>query len=118
MSEGEYEALMEVTMAQHDNGQEEVDKVLCDHDASQALVLTKVLTMQAQSHENQRYNIIQTCAEINGKSIKMIIDGGSYHNLASTELCEKLNLTLNKHSNPYHVQWLSDKGNINIQHTT
>jgi hypothetical protein len=33
-------------------------------------------------------------------------------------LCEKLNLTLNKHSNPYHVQWLSDKGNINIQHTT
>ncbi|KAK1601255.1 hypothetical protein QYE76_017583 [Lolium multiflorum] len=39
------------------------------------------------------------------------------HNLASTELCEKLNLTLRKHPHPYHVQWLSDKGNVKIQHT-
>ncbi|KAK1696575.1 hypothetical protein QYE76_013272 [Lolium multiflorum] len=51
---------------------------------------------------------------IGGKSIKVIIDGGSCHNLASTELCEKLNL---KHPHPYHVQWLSDKGNVKIQHT-
>ncbi|KAK1648746.1 hypothetical protein QYE76_066551 [Lolium multiflorum] len=56
-------------------------------------------------------------AGIGGKSIKVIIDGGSCHNLASTELCEKLNLTLRKHPHPYHVQWLSDKGNVKIQHT-
>ncbi|KAK1614913.1 hypothetical protein QYE76_020430 [Lolium multiflorum] len=63
--------------------------------------------------EDQRCNIFQTRAGIGGKSIKVIIDGGSCHNLASTELCEKLNLTLH----PYHVQWLSDKGNVKIQHT-
>ncbi|KAK1646883.1 hypothetical protein QYE76_064688 [Lolium multiflorum] len=67
--------------------------------------------------EDQRCNIFQTRAGIGGKSIKVIIDGGSCHNLASTELCEKLNLTLRKHPHPYHVQWLSDKGNIKIQHT-
>ncbi|KAK1596214.1 hypothetical protein QYE76_018553 [Lolium multiflorum] len=67
--------------------------------------------------EDQRCNIFQTRAGIGGKSIKVIIDGGSCHNLASTELCEKLNLTLRKHPHPYHVQWLSDKGNVKIQHT-
>ncbi|KAK1682138.1 hypothetical protein QYE76_042986 [Lolium multiflorum] len=66
--------------------------------------------------EDQRCNIFQTRAGIGGKSIKVIIDGGSCHNLASTELCEKLNLTLRKHPHPYHVQWLSDKGNVKIQH--
>jgi hypothetical protein len=102
MSEEEYEALMQFTMTQHNNGQDEY-QVLCDHDASLGLVVTKVLTTQAQSHEDQRCNIFQTHAGINGKSIKVIIDGGSCHNLASTELCEKLNLTLHKHENPYHV---------------
>ena len=62
-------------------------------------------------------NIFQTRAGIGGKSIKVIIDGGSCHNLASTELCEKLNLTLRKHPHTYHVQWLSDSGNVKIQHT-
>jgi hypothetical protein len=67
--------------------------------------------------EDQRCNIFQTKAGIHGKSIKVIIDGGSCHNLASTELCCKLNLQLRKHAHPYHVQWLSDNGNVKIQHT-
>ena len=51
------------------------------------------------------------------KSIKVIIDGGSCHNLASTELVEKLKLSIHKHKNPYNVQWLSDSGHVKIQHT-
>ena len=43
-------------------------------------------------------------------------DGGSYHNLASKELCDKLQLKFKKHPHPYHVQWLSDSGTIKIQH--
>jgi hypothetical protein len=64
--------------------------------------------------EDQRCNIFQTKAGIHGKLIKVIIDGGSCHNLASTELCSKLNLQLRKHAHPYHVQWLSDNGNVKI----
>src|SRR3954470_24750611 len=54
---------------------------------------------------------------IEGMSTSVVIDGGSCHNLASTELCEKLNLTLHPHKHPYHIQWLSDQGSVKIKHT-
>ncbi|KAK1614260.1 hypothetical protein QYE76_019777 [Lolium multiflorum] len=119
LSEGEYEALVQAAVANEEDYDEESgeDPLLCTHDPSPSLVVTRVLTTQPQAMEDQRCNIFQTRAGIGGKSIKVIIDGGSCHNLASTELCEKLNLTLRKHPNPYHVQWLSDKGNVKIQHT-
>ncbi|KAK1595410.1 hypothetical protein QYE76_018525 [Lolium multiflorum] len=119
LSEGEYEALVQAAIANEEDYDEESgeDPLLCTHDPSPSLVVTRVLTTQPQAMEDQRCNIFQTRAGIGGKSIKVIIDGGSCHNLASTELCEKLNLTLRKHPHPYHVQWLSDKGNVKIQHT-
>ncbi|KAK1681766.1 hypothetical protein QYE76_042614 [Lolium multiflorum] len=119
LSEGEYEALVQAAVANEEDYDEESgeDPLLCIHDPSPSLVVTRVLTTQPQAMEDQRCNIFQTRAGIGGKSIKVIIDGGSCHNLASTELCEKLNLTLRKHPHPYHVQWLSDKGNVKIQHT-
>ncbi|KAK1608413.1 hypothetical protein QYE76_032086 [Lolium multiflorum] len=119
LSEGEYEALVQAAVANEEDYDEESgeDPLLCVHDTSPSLVVTRVLTTQPQALEDQRCNIFQTRAGIGGKSIKVIIDGGSCHNLASTEMCEKLNLTLRKHPHPYHVQWLSDKGNVKIQHT-
>ncbi|KAK1648750.1 hypothetical protein QYE76_066555 [Lolium multiflorum] len=119
LSEGEYEALVQAAVANEVDYDEESgeDPLLCTHDPSPSLVVTRVLTTQPQAREDQRCNIFQTRAGIGGKSIKVIIDGGSCHNLASTKLCEKLNLTLRKHPHPYHVQWLSDKGNVKIQHT-
>ncbi|KAK1694555.1 hypothetical protein QYE76_011252 [Lolium multiflorum] len=119
LSEGEYEALVQAAVANEEDYDEESgeDPLLCIHDPSPSLVVTRVLTTQPQAMEDQRCNIFQTRAGIGGKSIKVIIDGGSCHNLASTELCEKLNLTLRKQPHPYHVQWLSDKGNVKIQHT-
>ncbi|KAK1595654.1 hypothetical protein QYE76_017288 [Lolium multiflorum] len=117
LSEGEYEALVQAATTHEDDDLEDQEQVLCVHDASPSLVVTKVLTTHALPNEDQRCNIFQTRAGINGKSIKVIIDGGSCHNLASTELCTKLNLPLRKHPHPYHVQWLSDNGNVKIQHT-
>jgi hypothetical protein len=116
MSEDEYEALAQVALTHHMEKQEE-EQLLCEHDASPSLVVTKVLTTHPQTHEDQRCNIFQTRAGIDGKSIKVIIDGGSCHNLASTELCNKLKLPIKKHAHPYHVQWLSDNGNVKIQYT-
>ena len=116
ISEDEYEALQQVALMEEAAILDE-QELLCDHDASPSLVVTKVLTTQPQHCEDQRCNLFQTRAGINGKSIKVIIDGGSCHNLASTELCEKLHLPLRKHTSPYHVQWLSDNGSIKVQHT-
>ncbi|KAK1601970.1 hypothetical protein QYE76_027075 [Lolium multiflorum] len=117
LSEGEYEALVQAATTHEDDDLEDQEQVLCVHDASPSLVVTKVLTTHTLPNEDQRCNIFQTRAGINGKSIKVIIDGGSCHNLASTKLCTKLNLPLRKHPHPYHVQWLSDNGNVKIQHT-
>ncbi|KAK1663838.1 hypothetical protein QYE76_051997 [Lolium multiflorum] len=117
LSEDAYEALVQAATTLEDEELEDHGNVLCEHDASPSLVVTKVLTTHAIPNEDQRCNIFQTRAGINGKSIKVIIDGGSCHNLASIELCSKLNLPLRKHNNPYHIQWLSDNGNVKIQHT-
>ncbi|KAK1627943.1 hypothetical protein QYE76_002258 [Lolium multiflorum] len=119
LDEDEYEALVQAAVESEEAYAQESgeDPLLCEHDPSPSLVATRVLTTQPQAMEDQRCNIFQTRAGIGGKSIKVIIDGGSCHNLASTELCEKLNLTLRKHPHPYHIQWLSDKGNVKIQHT-
>ena len=48
--------------------------------------------------------------------MKVIIDGGSCHNLASEELCPKFQLVKMKHPHPYKVQWLSDSDTIQVEH--
>ena len=48
------------------------------------------------------------------KVVKVIIDGGSYHNLATREIVDKLGLKLQRHPHPYHVQWINDSGDIKI----
>ena len=64
----------------------------------------KALSVQLKEEEKvQRVNLFQTQAKVNNKLIMLIIDGGSCHNLASKEMCEKLGLTLIKHPHPYHV---------------
>ena len=68
---------------------------VCDFEASPALIVTKkTLTVQKQNESKQRTNLFHTKAGMQGKSVKVIIDGGSCHNLASQELCDKLGLIL------------------------
>ena len=70
--------------------EDEDDQVFCDEDLSPALVVSKVLTLQPQQEEDQRCHIFHTKAGTNGRSVKVIINRGSSHNLASEELCSKL----------------------------
>ena len=44
----------------------------------------------------------------------MIIDGGSYANVASTALVERLGLDCLRHPKPYKLQWLNDCGEIKV----
>ena len=84
MSKGETEALEQVAM--HRQVSDEEEQVFCDEDSSPALVFCKVLTLQHHQEEDQRCHIFHTKADINGRSVKVIIDGGSCHNLTSEEL--------------------------------
>ena len=115
MSEDKMEALEHVAMHRQVN-EDEDDQVFCDNDSSPALAVSKVLTLQHQQDEDQRCHIFHTKAGINGRSVKVIIDGRSCHNLASEELCSKLQLVKMKHPHPYKVQRLSDSGTIQVEH--
>ena len=83
LSEEEFDARVKEAMARQ-HLEEDQELLVCEHDASPSLVVTRVLTTQVNENEDQRSNIFQTRAGINGKSIKVVIDGGSCHNLAST----------------------------------
>ena len=102
MSKDEMEALEQVAMHRQVNEDEDA-QIFCDNDSSPTLVVSKVLTLQQQQDEDQRCHIFHTKAGIQGHSIKVIIDGGSCHNLASDALCSKLQLVENKHPRPYKV---------------
>lgn len=79
--------------------------------------MTQVLSVQLKDAENgQRNNLFQTRAKVGGKVCKVIVDGGSCHNLASKDMCDKLGLKLLRHPHPYHVQWLNDSGDVKIGH--
>jgi hypothetical protein len=116
MSEDEMEALEQVAMHRQVNEDEDA-QIFCDNDSSPALVVSKVLTLQQHQYEDQRRHIFHTKVGIQGCSVKVIIDGGSCHNLASDELCSRLQLVKKKHPRPYKVQWLSNSGTIQVKHT-
>ena len=84
-------------------------------DRYESLVLQRVLSSQVAPFEkNQRHTLFHTKGVVQERSIRIIIDNGSYHNLASTMLVEKLSLPTRKHLNPYHIQWLNDGGKLRV----
>ncbi|XP_035816895.1 uncharacterized protein, partial [Zea mays] len=87
----------------------------CEFEHGTTLVVTQILSVQMKEAEiGQRHNLFQTRAKVQDKVVKVIIDGGSCHNLASREMVEKLGLKLQRHPHPYHVQWLNESGDIKI----
>ncbi|CAM8937210.1 unnamed protein product [Rhodiola kirilowii] len=115
--EGEYESASDLEEDVGGDMLEGEEQTYCDFEQGTSLVVTKVLSVQIKETENcQRHTLFQTRARIEDKVCKVIIDGGSCHNLASKEMCEKLGLKLLQHPYPYHVQWLSDCGEMKITH--
>jgi hypothetical protein len=44
----------------------------------------------------------------------MIIDGGSYNNLASSNMVDKIALNPKPHPRPYHIKWLNNSGKAKV----
>ncbi|KAK1603709.1 hypothetical protein QYE76_027382 [Lolium multiflorum] len=69
------------------------------------------------SASTQHCSLFQTKALVgHDKACKVIIDGGSCRNLATKELCTKLKLKYLPHPHPYYIQWLSDNGEMKVNH--
>jgi len=78
----------------------------------EALVIRRLLNMQIKEDniDQQQENIFHTRCHIQNKVCSMIIDGGSFANVASDTLVKKLNLSCVKHPRPYRLQWLNECG--------
>ena len=83
-------------------------------DEGELLVIHRNLNLQARVDDELCKNIFHTKCTIHDKVYGVIIDGGSYTNVASTTLMKKLNLMIIKHPLPYRLQWLIDDGNVKI----
>nr|XP_034570750.1 uncharacterized protein LOC117835509 [Setaria viridis] len=113
------ESMNLLVIKEHEEVEEEgnLEQDICEFETGAALVVTQILSMQMSEAENgQRHNLFQTRAKVEDKVCKVIIDGGSCHNLASKEMVDKLGLKLLKHPYPYHVQWLNNSDSIKIAH--
>jgi len=81
----------------------------------ESLIVQRVLSAQMENAEqNQRHTLFQTKCVIKEHSCRMIIDGGSCNNLASSDLVEKLALSTKPHPHPYHIQWLNNSGKVKV----
>lgn len=80
--------------------------LICEPGTGPCLICTqRVLSVHPRQMHEQRCNLFQTRADVGneGKTCRLIIDGGSCHNLASKELCTKLGLRCKKHPHPYQI---------------
>jgi hypothetical protein len=80
------------------------------------LVIRRSFNVQTKKEdvEKQRENIFHTRCLINDKVCSMIIDSGSYTNVASVTLVRKLGLNTIRYERPYQLQWLNECGVVRV----
>ena len=83
----------------------------------EALVTRCDLSAQVKEDdiEQQCENIFHTHCHVNNKVCSLITHGGSYTNVASVLLVEKLQLPTLKHLRPYKLQQLNDSGEVRVK---
>ena len=80
-----------------------------DADHYESLIVPRVLSAQMEKAEqNLWHTLFQIKCVIKEHSCRLIIDGGSCNNLASSDMVEKLALTTKPHPHPYHIRWLNN----------
>jgi len=82
----------------------------------ESLVIRCTLQIQVKEDDNdqQRENIFDTQCYVQNNVCSLIIDSGSYTNMASITLVSKLNLCIVKYTRPYRLQWLNDNGKVKM----
>ena len=117
-SASDYDEQTLALLAADDVGSEEpLDEQIGTEDAEhyESLIVQHVLSAQMEKVEqNQRHTLFQTKCVIKERSCRLIIDGGSCNNLASSNMVEKHSLTTKPHPHPYHIRWLNNSGKVKV----
>ena len=83
--------------------EEDQEEVVEEANDGELLVLRRALSSLKGDKEEQRENIFHSRCMVQGKVCSLIIDGGSYANVASSNMVEKLNLQVMTHPHPYNI---------------
>lgn len=78
------------------------------------LVLRRVLSNQRGVKDEQWENVFHSCRAIEGKVWSLILDGGSYVNIVSVSMIEKLGLQAMAHPHPYNIEWLNQSKDLQV----
>nr|AAQ56339.1 putative gag-pol polyprotein [Oryza sativa Japonica Group] len=106
-------ALLAADHADNEPPEEHIGAAFADH--YESLIVQRVLSAQMEKAEqNQRHTLFQTKCVVKERCCRMIIDGGSCKNLASSEMVEKLALSTKPHPHPYYIQWLNNSGKAKV----
>jgi len=97
MSEGKNEALNQVHFLQEQEASDN-DELLCKPDSNPTLVVTRALITNVQVEQGQRCSLFQTRANVEEKSIKVIIDGGNCHKLGKRGALQQTQVGINEAS--------------------
>ena len=80
------------------------------------LMARRALSVQVKEEDEvQRENLFHTRCLVQNKVCSVIINGGSYTNVASDIMVEKLGLPTIKYSKSYKLQWLNDYGEVKVK---
>jgi hypothetical protein len=99
-----------ITEAQRrDDGNEDADNEI-------SLGMHKILLKPEKEVESavQRSRLFRMACTAKDRKCKVIVDSGSTGNLISTEMVEKLELTMTKHPSPYKVSWLQKGHRVSV----
>lgn len=66
--------------------------------------------------KGQRSNIFQSECKIQEKVCKLVIDGGSFTNVISSDLVVALSLYMRRLPLPHYIQWINQSGTLKITH--
>ncbi|KAH7682941.1 Zinc finger CCHC-type protein [Dioscorea alata] len=83
-------------------------------DEGELLVCLSLNVQLLQEDDWLRHNIFHTRCTCRGKVCDVIIDGGSFENVISSDMVDKLQLKTKDHPHPYRLTWLEKKKEIKV----
>jgi hypothetical protein len=95
----------------------DVDDVCVEYLVEEETLVMRIslnIHVNVDNLKDQRENIFHTRCHVQNKICNLIINDGSYTNIANTELVEKLNFHTTKYFIPYKLQWLNDTGEVKV----
>ena len=79
------------------------------------MVARRGLSVQSKEDDKKkRDNIFHTRCHVQNKVCSVIIDGGSFTNVASTTMVEKIGMQISTHPRPYKLHWFNDNGEVRV----